>query len=40
MYILYKKLRILKVNLKVWNKTNFGSVKTKVIEAEKVLIAI
>lgn len=37
MCILDKKLRVLKANLKVWNKTKFGNVKTKVIEAEKVL---
>lgn len=37
MDILDKKLRILKANLKVWNKTNFGNVKSKIIEAEKIL---
>lgn len=37
MYILDEKLRILKENLKVLNKTNFGNVKSKVVDVEKVL---
>lgn len=40
MYILNKKLRIIKANLKILNKTLFGNVRTKVLEAEKNLIDI
>lgn len=37
MYILDEQLRILKDNLKVWDKNNFCNIKTKVIEVEQVL---
>lgn len=37
MFVLNKKLKILKSRLKEWNKNNFGNVQLKVIEAEKVL---
>lgn len=37
MYILGKKLRILKAKLKEWNNKIFGDVKTKVVKAEKAL---
>lgn len=37
MFIFDKELKILKSRLKDWNKSNFGNVKIKVIEAEKVL---
>lgn len=41
MYILNKKkLRILKINLMVWNKTKFRNMHTKDFEAEKVITNI
>lgn len=40
MYILDNKIRILKASLKILNKTLFGNVRTKVLEAEKKLIDI
>jgi len=40
MFILNQKLKTLKQNLKIWNKTAFGNVNTLVKEAEQNLVSI